>query len=166
MRFINAIFTAQIGAPLSNARLLALYEEAAGRLGLDEAAERGLREFIRFQLGGERSRHVVPDLHSMRDFRARAEAFEKGAEGALDQLAPQIAAAAGPAGITFDAVLTTTATGNLMPGLSYRLARRLGALVRPDSMMIDLANVGCTGSSKLLKLASSLLPEIRNILLL
>ena len=100
------------------------------------------------------------------DFRARAALFEKGAEEALDQLAPQIAAAAGSAGVTFDAVLTTTATGNLMPGLSYRLARRLGALVRPDSMMLDLANVGCTGSSKALKLASSLQPDIRNILLL
>jgi predicted naringenin-chalcone synthase len=167
MRFINALFTAQIGAPLTNAQLLPGYEEAVGRLGLDDAAERSLREFIRFQLGGERSRHtVVPDWHSIRDFRARAGAFEKGAEEALDKLAPQIAAAAGPACITFDAVLTTTATGNLMPGLSYRLARRLGALVRPESMMLDLGNVGCTGSSKLLKLASSLEPDIRNILVL
>jgi predicted naringenin-chalcone synthase len=69
------------------------------------------------------------------------------------------------AGITFDAVLTTTATGNMMPGLSYRAAQRLGGRVRPDSLMVDLGNVGCTGSSKLLNLARSLDDSLKNILI-
>jgi alkylresorcinol/alkylpyrone synthase len=45
------------------------------------------------------------------------------------------------------------------------MARRLGRLVRPDTLMLDLANVGCTGSSKALKLAWSLDPAYRNVLL-
>ncbi len=166
MRFINEIFTAQFGVSLTNERLLAVYEEAVGRLGLDDGAQRSLREFIRFQLGGERTRRtVIRDWSVLGCFRGQAALFESGAEEALDQLAPQIAAAVGPAGVTFDAVLTTTATGNLMPGLSYRIARRLGALVRPDSLMLDLANVGCTGSIKALRTAWSLEPGFQNILL-
>jgi alkylresorcinol/alkylpyrone synthase len=165
-RFINGIFTAPVGTPLTNDRLLAVYEQAVERLPLDDEARRQLRDFVRFQLVGKRSRRtVVPDLIGLDDFGGRAEAFERGAEEALDTLAGRIAAAVGAAGVTFDAVLTTTTTGNLMPGLSYRLARRLGALVPPDCLMLDLGNAGCTGSSKALKLAWSLEPAFRNVLL-
>jgi predicted naringenin-chalcone synthase len=166
MRVINAIFAAQVGTPWTNEELLPVYADAVERLGLDEEARCRLGEFIRFQLGGERSRNiVVSDLTSLKDFRGRAAAFEAGTDEALDALAPQVAAAVGPAGVSFDAVLTTTATGNLMPGLSYRMARRLGALVRADGLMVDLSNVGCTGSSKALKLACSLDRGVRNLLL-
>jgi alkylresorcinol/alkylpyrone synthase len=166
MRFINDIQTAAVGEPWSNERLHPVYEQAVGRLALDDQALGKLRDFVRFQLVGKRSRRSVsPDWTSLGDFRSRAEAFEQGAERALDELAGPVAAAAGPAAVTFDAVVTTTATGNLMPGLSYRMARRLGPLVRPDALMLDLANVGCTGSSKALKLAWSLGPAFRNVLL-
>jgi hypothetical protein len=158
MRFINDIHTASVGERWSNERLLPVYEQGVERLGLEGEAAKALRDFVRFQLVGQRSRRsVVPDWAGLGDFRGRAAAFEKGAEGALDELAGPVAAAA--AGITFDAVVTTTATGNLMPGLSYRMAHRLGALVRPDTLMLDLANVGCTGSSKALKLVWSLGPS-------
>jgi alkylresorcinol/alkylpyrone synthase len=165
MRFIHDIFTASVGEHWTNERLLPVYEHAVERLPLDDVGIAKLRDFVRFQLVGKRSRHVLPGWTSLSDFRGRADAFEKGAEGALDQLASQVASAVGPTGVTFDAVLTTTTTGNLMPGLSYRMARRLGALVRPDTTMLDLANVGCTGSSKALKLARSLDASFRNVLL-
>jgi len=165
MRFINEIHTASIGESWSNEQLLPVYEQAVERLALSEEARHKLRDFVRFQLVGKRSRRsVVPDWAGLGDFQGRARAFEKGAESALDQLAGRVAGGAA-AGVVFDAVVTTTATGNLMPGLSYRMARRLGALVRPDTLMLDLANVGCTGSSKALKLASSLDPSFRNVLL-
>ncbi|HEU4753810.1 MAG TPA: hypothetical protein VFU47_11940, partial [Armatimonadota bacterium] len=45
-----------------------------------------------------------------------------------------------------------------------RAAKRLGGRVRPDSLMVDLANVGCTGSLKALNLVRSLDPALRNIL--
>jgi predicted naringenin-chalcone synthase len=165
MRFINELFTASIGEELTNERLLSDYEQAIDRLPLEGEALQELRDFVRFQLVGERSRRtVVPQLMELGDFRSRATAYENGAEEALTQLAEQIAPAAQSAGITFDAVLTTTSTGNVMPGLSYRLARRLGGLVRPSSMLLDLGNVGCTGSSKALNLARSLDSTFRNIL--
>jgi alkylresorcinol/alkylpyrone synthase len=166
MHFINEIYSAAVGEPWPNERLLAVYEPAVERLGLDDEAFGKLRDFVRFQLVGKRSRRtVVPVFADLKDFRGRAEAFEKGAEEALDQLAGRVAAGLGSAGHTLDAVLTTTTTGNLMPGLSYRMARRLGALVRSDTLMLDLANVGCTGSSKALKTVMALGPAYRNILL-
>jgi predicted naringenin-chalcone synthase len=102
----------------------------------------------------------------MDDFQSRAAAFEEGAERAMDELAAQLAPALEAAGAPFDAVITTTATGNLMPGLSYRMAHRLPGIIRPDSLMVDLGNVGCTGSIKALNLANSLDASFRNILLL
>ncbi len=165
MRFIHDIYTASVGECWSNERMLPVCETAVERLPLDDESLGKLLDFLRFQLVGKRSRRVLPGWTNLSDFRGRAEAFESGAEAALDQLANQVAAWVGPAGVSFDAVLTTTTTGNLMPGLSYRIARRLGALVRSDTLMLDLANVGCTGSSKALKLAWSLDPAFRNVLL-
>lgn len=166
MRFINELYTAPVGELWTNERLLAAYEQAIDRLALDEPSLRELREFVSFQLIGERSRRfALSDLSSKEDFQSRASAFERGADAALTQLAEQIAPAATAAQITFDAVITTTSSGNLMPGLSYRLARELGALVPSSTMLLDLANVGCTGSSKALNLARSLDSGFRNILI-
>jgi predicted naringenin-chalcone synthase len=165
MRFINDIYTAPVGEPWTNERLLPAYEHAVERLPLEAEPLQALRDFVRFQLIGERSRRtVVPEWESLGHFRGRADAFEKGANQALTLLAEKIAAAADASKTTFDAVLTTTSTGNLMPGLSYRIANRLGGLVRRDSLLVDLGNVGCTGSSKLLNLAKSLDPSFKNIL--
>jgi alkylresorcinol/alkylpyrone synthase len=167
MRFINEVFTPPIGEQWTNVRLLAAYEQAIDRLAADAATVQEVREFVRFQLVGERSRRIVAtDLMGLGDFRSRATAYEQGAEQALAQLAAEIVPAATEAEITFDAVLTTTSTGNLMPGLSYRIARRLGSLVRPNTMLLDIANVGCTGSSKALQLANSLDASFRNILVI
>jgi alkylresorcinol/alkylpyrone synthase len=166
-RVINGIFTASIGTAWTNDRLLPVYEQAVERLALNDKDRTELRDFVKFQLVGKRSRRtVVPDWTSLGAFGGRAEAFERGAEEALDNLAGLITADPGAAHVSFDAVLTTTTTGNLMPGLSYRMARRLGDRLRPDCFMLDLGNAGCTGSSKALKLACSLGPAFRNVLLL
>lgn len=163
MRFINQIFTAPLGELWTNERLLLVYEEAIAALPAEE--QETVRNFVRFQLVGERSRRTVAaNPISLSSFQSRASAYEEGADSALTKLAAQIEPIASAAGVTFDAVITTTSTGNLMPGLSYRLAQRLGPLVRPESMMIDLANVGCTGSSKALNLARSLDASFRHIL--
>lgn len=163
MRFINDIFTAPVGEVWSNDRVLAAYEEAVDALPASE--QETIRNFVRFQLVGERSRcSVVSHPFQLADFRSRATAYEQGADHALALLARQIEPVVGAAGVVFDAVITTTSTGNLMPGLSYRLAQRLGKLVRSDTMMIDLANVGCTGSSKALNLANSLDQSLRHVL--
>jgi alkylresorcinol/alkylpyrone synthase len=166
MRYINEIFCAAPGEVWDNQRLLAEFEPLIEKLPLPEAEMVSLRDFVRFQLVGERSRRtLLEDWTSIRHFQTRAEAFERGAERALEALAEQIAPAAEAAGVTFDAVITTTATGNLMPGLGYRAARRLPGHIRPDSLLFDLANVGCTGSVKALNLARSLDVSFRNILI-
>src|SRR5690349_21393383 len=114
MRFIHDVYTAPVGECWTNERLLPVYEQAVERLPLDDESLGKLRDFVRFQLVGKRSRRVLPGWTSLGDFRGRAEAFERGAEGALNELAGQVATWVGPAGVTFDAVLTTTTTGNLM----------------------------------------------------
>jgi len=164
MRYIHQIFAPVIGQRWENRELLPDFQERIARLEMDEDARGRLWDFVRFQLVGERARRSTSEWTELRTFGDHARAFEAGVELAADALAEQIAPAAEAAGVCFDAVLATTATGNLMPGISYRLAQRLGGLVRPDSLLLDLANVGCTGSSKALNLARSLDGSFRNIL--
>src|SRR5262245_53881506 len=129
MRFINDLYTVSLGEQWSNERLLAAYEQAISRVSLEEGPRQELVEFVRFQLVGERSRRtVVPDLNDLGDFASRAQFYEQGAEEALSKLAEQVIPAVEAAEVTFDAVITTTSTGNIMPGLSYRMATRLGSL--------------------------------------
>jgi predicted naringenin-chalcone synthase len=165
MRYINQFFSTPIGEAWENTKLLSEYEGCIDALPVDEEERHKIREFVRFQLVGERSRNsVLEDWRHLTNFESRASAFERGAERALDALAERVAPAAESAGVQFDAVITTTATGNIMPGLSYRMAQRLGSQVRPDTLMWDLGNVGCTGSLKALNLARNLDPGLRNLL--
>lgn len=165
MRYINQIFTAPVGERHANAELLAVFEPIIAELPMEEGPRAKLLDFVRFGLVGTRYRRsAVEDWTALPSFQIRAAEFDRAVNGAADALAAQIAPAAEAAGVVFDAVLATTATGNLMPGISYRIAHRLGGCVRPDSMLLDLSNVGCTGSSKALNLANSLDPAFRNIL--
>ena len=166
MRYLNAVFTATLGRPIENAELLAAYETHLEKLPLETTQLAELRSFVQYSLVGQRTRFMfAPNLEDAHDFASRASLFQKGVEQALDILAEQIRPAAEQAQIAFDVVLTTTSTGNLMPGISYRLARRLGKLLKPEVMMIDLGNVGCTGSLKALNLARALNESFKNILL-
>src|SRR5262249_41602420 len=104
MRYINELFTAPVGEAWTNERLLAVYEAAVERLPLEREAQTTLRDFVRFQLVGERSRRtVLPDWTKLKDFQSRASAFETGADMALSQLAEQIVPTVERAGVTFDA---------------------------------------------------------------
>jgi alkylresorcinol/alkylpyrone synthase len=165
MHFIHQIFAAQPGERWDNQRMLAAFEPMIECLPLSPGDLMALKQFVRFQLVGKRSRYVIKDWRTFQGFAIRAAAFEEGAAKALDLLAAQIAPAAEVAGIVFDAIISTTATGNLMPGLSYRLAKRLGGLVRRESLLLDLGNAGCAGSMKALRLASSMNGSPRQILI-
>jgi alkylresorcinol/alkylpyrone synthase len=165
LRFINQIFAPDLGARVENSALLAQFEPIIHGLDASEEERGQVWDFVRFQLVGERSRRTLTaDWTALTDFATRGRAFESGAEAALDRLAEEVGPAARAAGVRFDAVLTTTATGNLMPGLSYRLASRLPDLIPAEALMVDLGNVGCTGSLKALHLADRLTPAARNIL--
>jgi alkylresorcinol/alkylpyrone synthase len=166
MRYINQIFAGEFGQQWDNRRLLAGFEEIIVGMPIEDSERQTLLDFVRFQLVGERSRHSTMEHWSqVKDFQSHAQAFEDGAEQALDSLAAPIATAAENAGVTFDALITTTATGNLMPGLGYRLSKRLGGIIPQDAMVVDLANVGCTGSMKALNLVNNLDESLKNVLI-
>src|SRR5688572_25460637 len=105
MRFINEIVTTPLGEKWTNERLLPAYEEAIE--SLPEAQQQEVREFVRFQLVGERSRYTVIDRPmELRDFQTRAAAFERGVNAAVSRLADQIVPAATAAEMCFDAIIT------------------------------------------------------------
>lgn len=166
MRYINSIFTATPKHIWSNQDLLSPFEQAIEKLPVDIAQRESLLGSIRYFLVGNRSRYTIPNWLELNSFSQRATAFEASAEQLLDELASQILAKIKGKNVVFDALISTTSTGNLMPGLSYRLAVRLGATVRRDSMMLDLCNVGCTGGIKALNLANHLNNESNNILVI
>lgn len=160
MRYINGIYTTVVGERWANADVAAAYGRAIDGLDLDAGGKEALGDRVRYFLLGDRSRWAAPGWLTFEGFGERASAFEDGAEGALEVLAEEIR----EVGVVFDAVVTTTSTGNLMPGLSYRMARRLGEQVRADSAMIDLGNVGCTGGVKALRLVQGLDETFKNVL--
>jgi alkylresorcinol/alkylpyrone synthase len=164
MRFINRIYIAEIGERWDNAHLLEAYEPHLERLVLDDVDRAKLRDYVRFQLIGERCRNLIAGWAGLRGFASRAAAYESTAEQALDALAAAVAPVAAAAGITFDGIVSTTTTGNLMPGLSYRMACRLAGLVRTDSLMLDLGNVGCTGAIQALNFVRQLDEALRHVL--
>ncbi|MDA0748586.1 MAG: hypothetical protein O2954_18870 [bacterium] len=164
MRFINGIFTATCGDVWGNEDIFPYYERAIEELAIATPEKTELVDAVRYFLVGKRTRWAVPNWLVLRHFKDRAAAFEAGAERALDALALQILPAAEAAGVVFDAVVTTTSTGNLMPGLSYRMAHRLRRCVRSDSMLVDLGNVGCTGGLKALHLVNGLDPSFAHVL--
>lgn len=166
MRYIEAIYTARLGRPVDNRTLLGVCEPFIDQLPLDSGKLGELRNYVKFCLVGQRSRDVfVPDLAKLKSFSDRATLFEEAASCAIETLASQISQNTTNNQDSFEAVITTTSTGNLMPGLSYRMAAKLPALIPPACMMIDLGNVGCTGSAIALSLARSLNREIRRILI-
>ena len=164
MRFVNEIFTTTLGETVDNASLRDRYEAAIHALPLNDAASTRLQDAVQYFLIGQRSRQAYPGFDQLRYFQSRAAAFESVANQAVEALAAQIIRAVESQHITFDAVLTTTSTGNLMPGLSYRMAACLGDMVRTDSTLLDLGNVGCTGSLQAVHLARSLDPAFQHML--
>ena len=164
MRFIRKIFRQELGTPTHNRELSALYLERVAGLAADSDARTKLEENVRFGLIGDRTRNVYADLPAMRTFKDRASTFQAGACEAVTALARQIEDHVASFDITFDALITTTGTGNLMPGLSYQLAKRLGKRVPSSCLMVDLGNAGCTGGIRALELARSLGPGFDNLL--
>jgi predicted naringenin-chalcone synthase len=156
MRYINAIYTTHQGELVSNEFLLPHFLKAVEVAPVSPEHQRKLIDTVRYFLVGERERYVVPGVLDLGSFAKRAAAFEAGAERSLEALAQQITLTTASTDVSFDVIVTTTSSGSLMPGLSYRLAARLGDRVRSDTMMVDLAHVGCTGSMKALKLVSQL----------
>ncbi|MEM7127827.1 MAG: hypothetical protein AAF702_15955 [Chloroflexota bacterium] len=163
-RFINGIYTATTGSFIENESLLDHYQQAIEQLPIPSQSREELLKEVSYFLMGQRARYTVPNLFELQSFEDRAAAFEQGAEQLLDQLTQQLHPVAAEADICFDAIIATTTTGNIMPGLSYRLAARLSPFVHANAMLLDLGNVGCTGSMKALNLVKQLGSECKQIL--
>ncbi|MEM6599713.1 MAG: hypothetical protein AAF635_16380, partial [Cyanobacteria bacterium P01_C01_bin.69] len=165
-RVINAIFTASLGEKWRNQDLLPHYEKAIEALPLPAEKQEQLADATKYFLMGQRERNGVPNWLELSSFDERAAAFETLAEKILNNIAEQVHASIDQQrkDVVFDAIITTTSTGNLMPGLSYRLATKLGHRVNSNTAFWDLGNVGCTGSLKALNLANSLDSSFSNIL--
>ncbi len=163
-RYINQIFTAVPESVWSNQDAMPYFNEAIEALSLPDAELESLLESVQYFMMGKRTRHTIPDWLTLNHFAERASEFEKNTDLLLDKLASQILLATADSQVSFDALITTTSTGNLMPGISYRLAKRLENRVKPETMMLDLGNVGCTGGIKALNCASHLDDSFHNIL--
>ncbi len=164
-RYINSIFTLETGCFNSNAELLHYYEAAIDRLSLGSEDKEKLHKAVRFFLVGQRTRRVVDGWLDFKSFQEKACGFERGVEEAIAGLVTQISQAFADKKISFDAVITVSATGNIMPSISYRLAHHLPHLIPAHCLMVDFGHVGCTGSVKALNLAKSLTANFKNILL-
>lgn len=165
-RYINAICPVHLGEQVGNEALRPIFLDAVDRLPCDEDRRRALRSFIDFQLVGERTRRgSFSGWGKPAPYRDRASSYEALAEDAIEKLAAALKKSL-PPGSRFDAVLSTSSTGNIMPALSYRMARALPEQIPADAMMVDLGNVGCTGSVKLLRLATELQSRLQNILVI
>lgn len=164
MRYIHDIFTPTVGVTVANPELKEHYLSVVEAAELEEATREKLRESIAYFLMGDRRRQSVDSWAELDTFASRASAFEAAVNGAVAQIAANIIEKT-DGRIQLDAILSTTSTGSLMPSISYRVASQLGSLVRPDTMMIDLAHVGCTGGIKLLNIVKNLEPSVKHCLL-
>lgn len=164
IRYINSIFTLETGVFNSNNDLLGYYEEAVDKLDMDVEEKEKLHKAVKYFLVGQRTRRVVDGWLDFKNFDEKAAGFERGIDESIAGLSLQLSEAFADKNISFDAVFTISATGTIMPGISYRLARLLPDLIRPNSLIIDLGHVGCTGGVKALNLAKSLSSDFKNIL--
>ncbi len=163
-RYINHIFTATPERTWTNQEVLPYFRNAIENLALADDQLETLLNSVNYFMVGKRSRQATDEWVELDDFASRAEIFERYAEQLLDNLANQILSQINGKAMTFDAIITTTSTGNLMPGLSYRMAKKLENYVPSTSLLLDLGNVGCTGGIKALNCATHLDQDFSNIL--
>jgi len=161
-RYIQAVYAPVVGVPWSNQELFNAIQASLERwLGQEE--RKALLDLIRLFLIGSRTRYVqCPEFLKFNSFAHHTEAFERAADESLRAIAAEIARN-GPA--QFDAVIAVSSTGLSMPGLADQTANVVRDRVNRHSLLLDLANAGCTGSSRALQLGANLGSEIRDILI-
>jgi alkylresorcinol/alkylpyrone synthase len=151
-----------VGVPWSNQELFNAIQTSLERW-LDAQERKTLLDLIRLFLIGSRSRYVqCPDFLDFNSFEDHARAFDSAAEDSLRGLAVEVAKN-GPA--QFDAVIAVSSTGLSMPGLADRTANIVQDRVSRHAILLDVANAGCTGSSRALQIGANLGPEVRDILI-
>lgn len=162
-RYIRAVYTPVVGIPWSNQELFNAIQASLERwLGKEE--RKALLDLIHLFLIGSRTRYVqCPDFLHFNSFADHAKAFESVAEDSLRAVAAEVAQN-GPS--QFDAVIAVSSTGLSMPGLADQAANFIGDRVSRHALLLDLANAGCTGSSRALQIGANLGPEVRDVLVI
>jgi hypothetical protein len=160
-RYVRAVYAPVVGVPWSNQELLNAIQ-ASLEQWLAQEERKALLDLIRLFLIGHRTRFVqCPDFLTFNSFAQHAEAFERVAGDSLRAVAAEVATN-GPT--QFDAILAVSSAGLSMPGLADRAANIVGDRVSRHALLLDLANAGCTGSSRALQFGATLGSEIRDIL--
>jgi predicted naringenin-chalcone synthase len=159
---VRAVYAPVVGVPWSNQELFeAIHASLEQWLGREE--RKALLDLIRLFLIGHRTRYVqCPDFLTFNSFAQHAEAFERVAADSLRAVAAEVARN-GPT--QFDAIIAVSSTGSSMPGLADQAANIVHDRVSRHALLLDLANAGCTGSSRALQIGTSLGSEIRDILI-
>jgi polyketide synthase Type III len=155
--FINGLSTA---APLTRYSQRECWESLQGASPFEQLNSRSQAILRKVFLGenGVEYRHMAleplteamnltPDVLHARFVRHAPELAAKAAAGAL--------ADAGVDGDSMDAVIVSTCTGSVCPGLTTDVSERLG--LRPDLLALDLVGQGCGAALPNLRTAEALL---------
>jgi alkylresorcinol/alkylpyrone synthase len=163
-RYVRAICAPAVGVEWANDALLEALLPYLRMLPLAASERLSLENFVRLLLIGLRTRRILcPDFLELRSFSDHAAAFEAAVTEALRALRRELDQTEGPA--VFDAVIATSSTGNLLPGIADRLAETWPDRIPPEALLVDISNGGCTSGARGLRLASRLGPEYKNVLL-
>jgi polyketide synthase Type III len=155
--FFTGIGTAVPAARYSQKECLEAFRSSA-RFGALGRAGRALLERVLAAEQGVRTRHLAlerladafeldPDSLHTRFLRHAPELATRAAQAALER--------AGIAARQLDAILISTCTGFLCPGLTSYVGERLG--LRPDALSLDLVGQGCGAALPNLRTAEALI---------
>ena len=154
---IRAIGTATPPARYTKAQCLAAFEDSDWYARLDARARWVARTVLQRDNGIE-TRHLalerLQDVFAIDPDTLRAR-FERHAPVLAAQAGVRALQRAGLAPMQIDAVVVSTCTGQLCPGLSGHVMERLG--LRPDIGAYDLVGQGCAAALPNLQLCQALL---------
>jgi len=155
--FIRGVGTATPAMRYTKAECLTAFEQSDWYGRLDARSHLIARTVLLRDNGIDARRLAVPTLDEV--FRidpdTLAQRFLANAPGLAASAATQALQAAAVAVQDIDAVVVSTCTGYLCPGLSGHVAERLG--LRPDVQAFDLVGQGCAAALPNLQLGRALL---------
>jgi predicted naringenin-chalcone synthase len=166
-RFIRAIFSPTVGEAWTNQEMLAAIKRHFESLDAPAEKKKQILDFVSLLLIGDRQRYVQhPGFLSHRSFRDHASAYARAVNESVAAVTKSIREDPVARTVKFDAVVGVSSGGQLLPGIAERIADANPDQVPRSAMLFDICNGGCTGSSRALQLATSLVAPVKNVLVL
>lgn len=155
--FISGVGTATPGARYTKAECLQAFEQSGWFGRLDARSHFIARSVLQRDNGIDARRLAVDSLGEVFDIDpdTLSQRFALHAPRLAAQAAERALAAAGLSAQQIDAVVVSTCTGTLCPGLSGHVVERLG--LRHDVMALDLVGQGCGAALPNMELGWTLL---------